>query len=131
MKKFVIFLTLPILLLCGCNDKFQNTSSTKEIIINAPTDNTVNGYRENPSYIITENNTMPDTIKGEEIVVAPFEESTLKNENYDYCGNKNSKVFHKISCGSLKNTKEENKIQFKTRNDYIANTFKPCGRCNP
>ena len=48
-----------------------------------------------------------------------------------YIGNKNSHVFHSASCNSVKDMKEKNKIEFQSRDEAIANGYKPCSRCNP
>lgn len=72
---------------------------------------------------------MPDTIKAEDTAVI----SALENESTskDYCGNKNSKVFHSASCGSVTNMKEANKVYFKDRNEFMSQGYTPCSRCNP
>lgn len=48
-----------------------------------------------------------------------------------YIGNKNTKVFHYASCSSVKRMSEANKICFSTREQAIAQGYKPCKRCNP
>lgn len=48
-----------------------------------------------------------------------------------YVGNKNSFIFHKANCSSVKSMKPSNKTDFSTRDDAIAAGYKPCERCNP
>lgn len=50
-------------------------------------------------------------------------------ENTTYIGNKNSKVLHFESCGSL--PKEKNRIYFDNRDEAINQEYKPCSQCNP
>ena len=48
-----------------------------------------------------------------------------------YIGNKNSYVFHRETCNSVKNMSEKNKKEFHTRNEAIEEGYKPCNKCNP
>lgn len=48
-----------------------------------------------------------------------------------YIGNKNSHVFHKLDCGSVKIMKDKNKVNFYSREEAIDMHYKPCGECNP
>ena len=48
-----------------------------------------------------------------------------------YIGNKNSKVFHTLTCDSVREMKEKNKVEFYTREEAIEMHYKPCQRCNP
>lgn len=115
MKRLLALLIslLLIFTLSGCQTK--NTYNDKTPIkINLPTDDSVNGYRKNDSEIINGSIIVKET-----------------TENYKYFGNKNSKKFHKASCSSLKNTKEENKIFYKTREEFINNSYSACKNCNP
>ena len=128
MKKSLILLCFIFVIfsLSGCNElQNKNTDSAVEVIINIPKDDTVNGYRiENPS---SDNNT-PQNISGKDVGVGSADEN--KNNSKDYCGNKNSKVFHKSSCGSVKNMKEDNKY-FANRDTLISKGYTPCGSCKP
>ena len=125
MKRILLLLAMPFIL-CSCNSAKENTNSP--VTINLPKDNTVNGYRTEDAKT-TSNSSMPNIIKAEEItVISSFtQNSTSKN----YCGNKNSKVFHSSSCGSVASTKDENKVYFLSRQEFISQGYKPCGRCNP
>ena len=111
---------------CGCSGMTikgsTDTTSTKPVTVNMPTDNSVNGYR-------TYGNTTPDEIT---VINSGVSENS---QDTDYCGeyvaNTNSGKFHKSSCGSAKNMKEENKYISNSREDMISHGYKPCKRCKP
>lgn len=127
--KRITALILIMLLLCGCSVKSgnDNTESHPQITINLPTDNTVNGYRENKS--VSE---MPQTISTDEVKPAsPEQNASAADSETEYIGNSNSHVFHKSDCGSAGTMKEENKVLFKNRDDAVKSGYKPCKRCNP
>ncbi len=107
-------------MLMGCDCNNQN-SQKEHVIINMPdeTESTEEKYNNSSQTVID-----TPSISTEQSV-------TVDNQNISYCGNKNSKKFHKSTCGALKNTKDENKIYLKTRNDYINQGYVPCKRCNP
>ena len=48
-----------------------------------------------------------------------------------YIGNKNSKKFHYISCPSVSNMKEKNKVELSTREEAIEKGYVPCKNCAP
>ena len=53
-------------------------------------------------------------------------------EKHQYVGNSRSKVFHLASCPHVSEMSEENKVpMYTTREDMIAQGYKPCGSCNP
>jgi competence protein ComEC len=54
--------------------------------------------------------------------------SAATGETY-YIGNKRSKVFHRPSCHTLPSTK--NQVIFRTRDEAIAQGYRPCKNCNP
>ena len=136
MKKLVcVFLVL--LCLCGCSpnnsDMTDNTHS--QITINLPTDDTVNGYRQD-----NESQSMPQTISADEVKpaspnqnssVSKEQNSTVENTKTEYIGNLNTHIFHKSTCGSVGTMNEENKIIFEGRDDAINDGYTPCKRCNP
>lgn len=111
---------------CGCSGMTikgsTDTTSTEPVTVNMPTDNSVNGYR-------TYGNTTPDEIT---VINSGVSENS---QDTDYCGeyvaNTNSGKFHKSSCGSAKNMKEENKYISNSREDMISHGYKPCKRCKP
>ena len=50
----------------------------------------------------------------------------------EYVLNKGTMKFHKPSCSSVKDIKEENKEFFEgTRDEVIEMGYEPCGRCHP
>ncbi|MCI8485144.1 MAG: MBL fold metallo-hydrolase [Lachnospiraceae bacterium] len=50
----------------------------------------------------------------------------------EYVINGNSKKFHKTSCGSVEQMKEENrKYSSQSRQELLDQGYEPCGRCNP
>ncbi len=53
------------------------------------------------------------------------------NTEVAYIGNKNSHVFHRGTCNSVRDMSEKNKIEFFSRDEAIEKGYKPCGRCNP
>lgn len=57
--------------------------------------------------------------------------SAESNFEYQYIGNKNSKVFHVPDCSSVSNTKEKNKVYLNTRNEAVSMGYSPCKACNP
>lgn len=117
MKKVLFLILLLCVLLCGCGNA-GNQSVKTTVTVNQPTDDTVNGYRKNES-------AFPEKIEASEVL------PDSNNITTSYCGNKNSKKFHKISCSSLKNTKDENKVYFKSRAEFITKGYEPCKKCNP
>lgn len=48
-----------------------------------------------------------------------------------YIGNKNTRVFHLPTCGSVIDMKEKNRIEFYSREEAIDLGYKPCSRCGP
>ena len=136
MKKFIcIFLTL--LCLCGCFPNYADTTDNthSQVTINLPTDNTVNGYRQDSG-----SQSVPQAVSSDEIKSPSAEQnssvpkeqnSSLANTKTEYIGNLSSHIFHKSTCGSVATMKEENKIIFEGRDDAINDGYTPCKRCNP
>lgn len=124
MKKFLsIFLTL-IFIFCfvGCTEKAE-TKKSDEITINMPKDNTVNSYRKDNN-----SSKLPSVIEADKVVAGNVQNNQT---SVSYCGNKNSKIFHNLTCSSIKSMKEENRINFATREECVNNGYTPCKRCNP
>ena len=48
-----------------------------------------------------------------------------------FTGNLNRKVFHSKNCEAVTEMKENNKINFKTREDAVSKGYTPCKSCNP
>lgn len=61
--------------------------------------------------------------------------SAMAEESNDpvvlYIGNRNSHVFHKLDCDSIRTMKEKNKVEFFSREDAVEMKYQPCDRCNP
>jgi competence protein ComEC len=55
-------------------------------------------------------------------------ESTAANQAANI-GNRNSHIFHLPTCSTL--PAEKNRVYFNSRDDAIAQGFRPCKRCNP
>ncbi len=69
-------------------------------------------------------------------VAESFDRSIIEEEEptepiVQYIGNKNSKVFHRLDCSSVKEMKDKNKVEFYSRDEAIEMHYKPCGACNP
>lgn len=61
----------------------------------------------------------------------PAVSQNTNTSNY-YILNKNSKVFHYFTCGSVKKMNDSNKIEFHgSRNDAISKGYRPCKNCKP
>lgn len=132
MKKLlsIIILLLLTFTFCGCKKDNVTASQKQPVLINSPKDDTVNGYRLEEKEL----NSIPDKISGADILPSSSQtvnNATSENTNISYCGNKNSKKFHKSTCGALKNTKDENKVFLETRDEFIQNGYTPCKLCNP
>ncbi len=50
---------------------------------------------------------------------------------YVYVASKNSNVFHKPECSSVKRIKPENLVSYSSRDEAISAGKRPCKRCNP
>ncbi len=134
MKRIIILTILIVFTLCGCSN---NDSTVKEKVkVNFPKDNTVNGYRKEPKKN-NSNSGMLNTISGIDITFEETESNDTSSKivnndkNVSYCGNKNSKKFHKSSCGALKNTKEENKVYLGSKEDFLSQGYSGCKMCKP
>lgn len=59
-------------------------------------------------------------------------QNTVSNEQVAYILNTNSKRFHYPDCSSVDSMAQRNKEEFSgTRDELIAQGYKPCSRCNP
>ena len=128
MKRIVVFICLIFIIFTfsGCEKKkAETTSSVDEVIINMPADNTVNGYRTEVKVSDTDT---PDSISGDD--VGTVNSDDIKDNSKEFCGNKNSKVFHNSSCGSVSKMSEHNKY-FADRDTLLSEGYKPCGSCKP
>ena len=128
MKRIVVFICLFFIIFTfsGCEkEKTKTTSSSDEVIINMPVDNTVNGYRIKDKVSNTE---IPDQISGDDVGTVGLDDT--KSNSKEFCGNKNSKVYHNLNCASVSKMKENNKY-FADRETLLSEGYKPCGSCKP
>lgn len=56
---------------------------------------------------------------------------TDNSTSHAYIGNAGSKKFHLPDCASVESIKEDNRVEFSSRAQAIAEGYKPCGRCKP
>lgn len=119
-KLLLLILTLNLIVCCGCNS--ADTVSKSDVVINMPTDNTVNGYRTE----IIETEPQVTVSKNETTVNSKTENTVIQ-----YCGNTNSKKFHLPDCGSVETIKEENRLYLSNRAELISLGYEPCKKCNP
>ena len=69
---------------------------------------------------LTGENSEPDTVQ------------ETSNSEVQYIINKNSRVFHIPTCGSVDDMKPQNKKEYTgSKEQLISENYKPCGRCNP
>ena len=60
------------------------------------------------------------------------EETAVPAAEVTYVLNANTRRFHRLGCPSVQDMKEKNRRDFTgTREDVLAQGYKPCGRCNP
>ena len=134
----MLFLTFNF---TGCD--VIGTSSTREPVkINMPTDDTVNGYKtKNTSSKSDYGNVDAGkvTVESKPSEVSNNVSSTNENKTPDsesntkiqYIGSLNGKIFHKTTCGSAKNIKEEYRFVTSNRDDFLNLGYSPCQKCEP
>ncbi len=137
MKKLLVVLliigvsVLPV----GCKENTADKNRS-EVTINSPTDDTVNGYRLGAPKVNSKDSVSADRVTVESKAssipkTASDSEMPSDTVNIQYCANTKSLVFHKTTCGSAKNTKEENKYITDNREELITDGYTPCKKCNP
>lgn len=91
----------------------------------------VNGKEIKTDYskemLITDNDGMPMTVNASDTAV----ENNFENTTVNYCGNKKSKVYHCTECTFAQKTKEENKVYFNSKDEFIKSGYKACSTCKP
>lgn len=100
----------------------KNESNTSKVESNNKVISNVE--EDNQTTQKVENN---DNIEQEDKAESTYSETTSKS----YCGNKNSKIFHYTTCGSVKKMLDSNKVYLQNRNEFIQNGYTPCKKCNP
>lgn len=48
-----------------------------------------------------------------------------------YIGNRNSHVYHRLDCDSVRTMKEKNKVELYSKEEAEEKGYKPCSRCAP
>ncbi len=127
MKKY-LFCLLCLLLICGCSESKQEAIQILNANGTPAQEYTTFKSVLTDSYTGENKEGMPNYIEGKDTSVAENYQNSISQS---YCGNKNSKIFHKSSCSSLKKTKEENKVYLSSRDEFITKNFSPCKSCNP
>ena len=129
MKRCLLPVFLCLAIVCGCS---SGEAKRQSIEILDSRGKPAKEYSSSQEVIadsnVGEENGMPNYINGEDTAVTAEKPNSPSG---NYCGNKNSKVFHLVSCSSAKKTKEENKIYLGSREEFISKGYKPCSRCNP
>lgn len=77
----------------------------------------------------TDGNTVSVTSSGVASNRVELPPSNANVTSMSYIGNKNSKVFHLLSCSSL--PAMQNRVIFKTRDETMQGGYRPCPRCQP
>ena len=55
----------------------------------------------------------------------------INNNNVEYVGDVQTKVFHYSWCRYVSEMKDSNKVYFSTRDQAISAGYRPCKVCNP
>ncbi len=119
MKKILLIILCFVCLFSACTNKPKTEEKPKTpITINLPKDDKVNGYR-NEDYVSS------NLISEDDVSVS------TENNSVSYCGNKNSKIFHKSNCDSVSKMKDSNKVYFSTKEEFTQNGYTPCQNCKP
>ena len=118
MKKILLLCLSIIIVLFGCTD-IDNSSQKEEVVINKPNDEKVNGYRDD-DYLSSDKIGWDDITFSDKINTAGL-----------YWGNKNSKKLHLTTCQSTAKTKDENKVYYNTKEEFLNRGYTPCKICEP
>ena len=130
MKRLLIIFCC-LAMLSGCQAAGNNsgadteTDSHVKITVNMPSDDTVNGYREE-NYV---QSGIPDIIPIEDVV--PSAPPASDENSASFIGNSSSHIFHKPDCSSAENMKDGNKVMFASRDEAVSAGYTPCKRCSP
>lgn len=118
-KALLVCLIVIFILFPGCTEHKSNNKEirTEEVVVHLPEDDTVNGYR-----LPSKNKTESSKTQGA---------TNTPETSTGFCANKKTKVFHKLTCSSVKTMKEENKSNVSGREQLIGEGYTPCKRCNP
>ena len=124
---------LLLVLLFGCSSQTEKESMSEasaSTVISA-----VDSFVEpEPVPQATEDSSVADSEPEPEPIPEPDPEPAPEPEpepTVEYIGNRNSKKFHELSCGSVDDMKAKNKVKLYSREEAISRGFDPCGRCKP
>ncbi|OJV14362.1 MAG: metal-binding protein [Dyadobacter sp. 50-39] len=53
----------------------------------------------------------------------------IDNRQITVAGNRNLKIYGRLSCGSGKRMKRSNRVFFTDERDALAHGYRPCGHC--
>ena len=84
-----------------------------------------------PFFVTATNGTVLFTTDGKTLAVSFANKASQTTDagEKNYIGNKNSRIFHRPSCGSL--PAEKNRVYFRTRDEAINAGYRACKKCKP
>lgn len=53
----------------------------------------------------------------------------IKRREIRFAGNRDLKIYGRLSCGSGKRMKRENRVFFTSEQEAQQNSYRPCGHC--
>lgn len=59
------------------------------------------------------------------------QDAAVTRDDCGYAASRNSKIFHLLSCRSVKSIAEENKVYFRTLKEALESDRRPCKVCKP
>lgn len=65
------------------------------------------------------------------VTTADAGDETTNQTSLSYIGNANSKIFHELTCGSVKQMSDRNKVSLQNRAEAISKGYAPCKTCKP
>ena len=123
MKRILsLFLAFILLFLVGCNS-FAPKEYPEPVVV-LPNENmaeTINGYKTQntiSSEKVEQNSSKPQA-------------SSLNSQNdtLSFCGNKNTKKFHKADCRYAKNLAADRRVNFASESEALENGYSACKVC--
>lgn len=110
-------------------DETETVDTVTEAKTSEPISETENPQTETPTVTEPKTETAVQTPSGNNTYTKPQEQKP----QFDgvYYANKNTKKFHKSTCGSAKLIKDTNLYTTTSRDELINEGYVPCARCNP
>lgn len=130
-KRWWFWLIVISILLNSCNGSDQNEPTIETTVSETTTLVTESLTTTSTDAIVIESTeaTIPATTPTTEIT-QPATEAT--EYTYTYILNTNTMKFHYSSCSSAEDIKDSNRSTFTgTRDELLARSYEPCGRCHP